>query len=395
MPFITLSNVYLFSNGTCNAPSHSAASTTNGKGGGKAKSDSSGCLISCSEPRTCGQGPGERYGHAACLVKFGRVEKQKRVMFVMGGIDPLSRTTFRDAYQLDLSSLNDAELSHHPLTWSRIQMQPSPRLLPALAFHTVSSISASGIAAGGVLLLWGAGKDGKVARASVCNKNKAPPNTESTKAKDPGGSGGTGGGSVILVLHPATRLPGRPPTLSAVPSILLKHPHTLSQAPSAPSSQWTPASRRSVGSENSIADRARSRPAQTTATLSNTQQHSATATLHGALQVRTRPADSQTRRSHVGCLRGRLERTSRDWASQISSAGSVVATSSLSHNTRDTLGDTPHCNLAYLITTRAARCSLQRIILTSHAPRIETSTATAAVNRVTNTVALILRTESF
>ena len=133
MPFITLSNVYLFSNGTCNAPSHSAASTTNGKGGGKAKSDSSGCLISCSEPRTCGQGPGERYGHAACLVKFGRVEKQKRVMFVMGGIDPLSRTTFRDAYQLDLSSLNDAELSHHPLTWSRIQMQPSPRLLPPLA----------------------------------------------------------------------------------------------------------------------------------------------------------------------------------------------------------------------------------------------------------------------
>jgi len=67
-------------------------------------------------------------------------------------------------------------------------------------------------------------------------------------------------------------LPGRPPTLSVVPPVLLKHPHTLSQAPSAPSSQWTPASRRtSVGSENSTADRARSRPAQATATLSNTQ----------------------------------------------------------------------------------------------------------------------------
>jgi hypothetical protein len=48
-------------------------------------------------------------------VEIGRVEKQRRVMFVMGGIDPISRTTFRDAYQLDLSLLNDAELSHDHL----------------------------------------------------------------------------------------------------------------------------------------------------------------------------------------------------------------------------------------------------------------------------------------
>ena len=41
------------------------------------------------------QGPGERFGHAACLVETGSALEARPVMLVVGGIHPHSRATLR------------------------------------------------------------------------------------------------------------------------------------------------------------------------------------------------------------------------------------------------------------------------------------------------------------
>ena len=87
--------------------------------------------LSTSEPRTTGQGPCERYGHAACLVQT----LEQRMMLVIGGIHPTTRATFKDVYHLDLSPLDDADM-YQALSWTRIHMHPSPRLPPMVHTHT-------------------------------------------------------------------------------------------------------------------------------------------------------------------------------------------------------------------------------------------------------------------
>jgi hypothetical protein len=105
-------------------------------------------------PKTCGQAPGERFGHASCMVETGSTLDARPVMLVVGGIHPRSRATLRDAYHLDLSPLVNSDIA--PLfTWTRICLQPTPRF-PSMSYLSVSNIPAAGLASGGALLLWGA-----------------------------------------------------------------------------------------------------------------------------------------------------------------------------------------------------------------------------------------------
>ena len=72
-------------------------------------------LVSAAEVRTFGQGPGERFGHAACIVethmassahsRSSRGRALTKSMFVIGGIHPTTRAVFKDAFVLDLLPL--------------------------------------------------------------------------------------------------------------------------------------------------------------------------------------------------------------------------------------------------------------------------------------------------
>ena len=134
----------------------------------KLDSSMSSPVLATSEPRTTGVPPCERYGHAACILETGTVNNARRVMFVCGGIHPLTRAMLKDAYSLDLSSLAD---KNQPLMWTCIQLQSHVRLSP-FAHHTACSVPAAGLPDGAVLLLWGAGPGGKVNSAPVKLKGK-------------------------------------------------------------------------------------------------------------------------------------------------------------------------------------------------------------------------------
>ena len=143
---------------------------------------STGVGIFTSEPKTCGQGPGERYGHAACVVETGATPDVCPVMLIIGGIDPRTRAKLRDVFHLDLSPLTDAAsgLTQLPFSWTRINIQPSPRL-PPMAYHTATSIptAGSGLPNGTVLLLWGSREGRKAVRGNLSTKASAKAHTRS------------------------------------------------------------------------------------------------------------------------------------------------------------------------------------------------------------------------